>query len=81
MGGIGNNNEFVETEVESRGFGSVGRGEAFVAWEEVGRRMGCVGQVVVLRGRVLEVGEKVPCRIWRMWRGGRVRLVVCRQMS
>ena len=47
--------------MESRGFRSVGRREAFAAWEKVGRTG--VGQAFLLRGRVLEVGERVPCRI------------------
>ncbi|KAH7408876.1 polyketide syntase 2 [Cadophora sp. MPI-SDFR-AT-0126] len=60
VGGMGDN-EFVDAEVESRGFTSVTREEAFAAWDEVARRD--VGQVVVLRSRILEVNEPLPCVI------------------
>lgn len=54
-------NEFVEAEVEIRGFRSVGREEAFAAWEGVGRRG--VRQAIMLRSRVLEIRGRVPCGI------------------
>ncbi|KAK0109407.1 hypothetical protein ONS95_002105 [Cadophora gregata] len=60
VGGMGDN-EFVEAEVESRGFTSVSREEAFAAWDEVAKRD--VSQAVVLRSRVLEAHEPLPCVI------------------
>ncbi|PVH78061.1 KR-domain-containing protein [Cadophora sp. DSE1049] len=60
VGGMGDN-EFVEAEVESRGFTSVSRAEAFAARDEVAKRD--VSQAVVLRSRVLEVHEPLPCAI------------------
>ncbi|KAG4433787.1 hypothetical protein IFR05_010726 [Cadophora sp. M221] len=60
VGGMGDN-EFVEAEVESRGFTSVTRSEAFAAWEEVAKRD--VSNAVVLRSRLLEVNESLPSPI------------------
>ena len=54
-------NEFVEAEVEIRGFRSVAREEAFAAWEGGGRRG--VRQAIMLTSRVLEIRERVPCGI------------------
>ncbi|KAH7305159.1 polyketide syntase 2 [Rhexocercosporidium sp. MPI-PUGE-AT-0058] len=60
VGGMGDN-EFVEAEVESRGFTSITRSEAFAAWEEVAKRD--VSQAAVLRSRVLEANEPLPLAI------------------
>ncbi|KAH6695965.1 polyketide syntase 2 [Leptodontidium sp. MPI-SDFR-AT-0119] len=60
VGGMGDN-EFVEAEVESRGFTSVTKSEAFAAWNEVAKRD--VSHAVVLRSRLLDVNEPLPSPI------------------
>ncbi|OCK83041.1 polyketide syntase 2 [Lepidopterella palustris CBS 459.81] len=60
VGGMGDN-EFVEAELEGRGFTSVTRAEAFEAWDEVSRHD--VSQAVVLRSRLLDADEDIPCAI------------------
>ncbi|KAF1812873.1 polyketide syntase 2 [Eremomyces bilateralis CBS 781.70] len=60
VGGMGDN-EFVEAELDSRGFTSITRTEAFQAWDEISGR-DCA-TATVLRSRVLDADEILPVPI------------------